>query len=78
MHVPDNYDVISAAHISHNLTRFYYLGEMSSLLVHDFMMKGISTYMPALKELEVQPRTVMGYGGLRPDQMRELAKQNFG
>jgi len=73
VHVPDNYDVISSAHISHNLTRFYYLGEMSSLLVHDFMMKGISTYMPALKELEVQPRTVMGYGGLRPDQMRELA-----
>ena len=73
VHVPDNYDVISTAHISHTLTRFYYLGEMSSLLVRDFMMRGISTYMPALKELEVQPRTVMGYGGLRPDQMRELA-----
>jgi len=73
VHVPDNYEVISTAHISHTLTRFYYLGEMSSLLVHDFMMRGIAAYMPALRELEVQPKTVMGYVGLRPDQMRELA-----
>jgi len=73
VHVPDNYDVISRAHVSATLTRFYYLGEMSSLLVHEFMLRGIAAYMPQLRELEVQPQTAMGYGGLRPDQMLELA-----
>lgn len=73
VHVPDNYEVVDPMFISHTLKRFYYLGEMSSLLVHDFMMRGISHYMPALKELEIQPQTVMGYGGLRPDQVMELS-----
>jgi len=73
VHVPDNYDVVDPGFVSHSLKRFYYLGEMSSLLVHDFMMRGISHYMPALTELEVQPQTVLGYGGLRPDQVMELS-----
>ena len=73
VHVPDNYEVVDPRFISHTLKRFYYLGEMSSLLVHDFMMRGISHYMPALTELEVQPQTVIGYGGLRPDQVMELS-----
>jgi len=73
VHVPDNYDVVDPGFISRSLKRFYYLGEMSSLLVHDFMMRGISHYMPALIELEVQPQTVLGYGGLRPDQVMELS-----
>jgi len=73
VHVPDNYEVVDPSYVSHTLKRFYYLGEMSSLLVHDFMMRGISHYMPALTELEVQPHTVLGYGGLRPDQVRELS-----
>lgn len=74
VHVPDNYDVVNQACVSRSLKRFYFLGEMSSLLVHDFMMRGISTYMPSLEELEVQPTTVLGYGGLRPKQVLELAK----
>jgi len=73
VHVPDNYEVVDQRFVSHTLKRFYYLGEMSSLLVHDFMMRGISHYMPALTELEVQPQTVLGYCGLRPDQVLELS-----
>jgi len=73
VHVPDNYEVVDPRFVSHTLRRFYYLGEMSSLLVHDFMMRGISHYMPALRELEVQPQTVLGYCGLRPDQVMELS-----
>ena len=56
VHVPDNYEVIDPTYISHSLQKFYYLGEMSSLLVHNYMMKGIGHYMPSLKELEVQPQ----------------------
>ena len=53
VHVPDNYEVIDPSYISRSLTRFSYLGEMSSLLVHNFMMRGIAHYMPALLEQEV-------------------------
>ena len=53
VHVPDNYEVIDPSYVSDSLTRFSYLGEMSSLLVHNFMMRGIAHYMPALIELEV-------------------------
>ena len=53
MHVPDNYEIIDPSYVSTSLTRFSYLGEMSSLLIHNFMMRGISHYMPALIELEV-------------------------
>ena len=73
VHVPDNYEVVDASYISHSLVKFYFLGEMASLLVHNFMMKGIATYMPKLKELEVQPQTVIGYCGLTPDQVLQLA-----
>jgi len=73
VHVPDNYEVIDPTYISHSLQKFYYLGEMSSLLVHNYMMKGIGHYMPSLKELEVQPQAVLGYHGLTPDQVIELA-----
>eukprot|EP00092_Neocalanus_flemingeri_P003022 GFUD01003231.1.p1 GENE.GFUD01003231.1~~GFUD01003231.1.p1 ORF type:complete len:621 (-),score=171.92 GFUD01003231.1:623-2485(-) len=73
VHVPDNYEVVDQRFVSHSLKRFFYLGEMSSLLVHDFMMRGISHYMPALTELEIQPQTVLGYCGLRPDQVLELS-----
>merc|ERR1712029_681188 len=38
VHVPDNYEVIDPTYISHSLQKFYYLGEMSSLLVHNYMM----------------------------------------
>ena len=72
VHVPDNYEVIDQKFVSHSLLRFKFLGELSSLMVHDFMMRGIGNYMPALRELEVQPQTVLGYAGLRPDQVREL------
>jgi len=72
IHVPDNYDVVDPTYVSASLKKFYFLGEMSSLLVHDFLTRGISCYMPELVELEVQPQTVMGYGGLRPSQVREL------
>ena len=70
IHVPDNYDVVDPTYVSASLKKFYFLGEMSSLLVHDFLTRGISCYMPELVELEVQPQTVMGYGGLRPSQVR--------
>ena len=53
VHVPDNYEVVDPSYVSDSLTRFSYLGEMSSLLVHNFMMRGIAHYMPALIELEV-------------------------
>ena len=45
--------MIDPSYVSDSLTRFSYLGEMSSLLVHNFMMRGIAHYMPALIELEV-------------------------
>jgi len=73
VHVPDNYEVINTRCVSRTLKRFYFLGEMSSLLVHDFMMRGISAYMPLLEELEVQPSSVLGYSGLKPAQVRELS-----
>ena len=53
VHVPDNYDVVDHSFISHTLVKFHFLGEMASLLVHNFMMKGVATYMPQLLELEV-------------------------
>ena len=53
MDIPDNYEVIDPSYVSTSLTRFSYLGEMSSLLVHNFMMRGIAHYMPSLIELEV-------------------------
>ena len=40
--------------LSSSLLRFYYLGEMSSLLVHNYMTRGIAIYMPNLVELEVR------------------------
>ena len=55
VHVPDNYETIDTNYISTNLIKFHFLGEMSSLLVHNFMMKGIAHYMPSLIELEVIP-----------------------
>ena len=66
--------VIVQSCVARSLRKFSYLGEMSSLLVHDFMMRGIAHYMPGLIELEVQPSTVLGYCGLRPDQLLELAR----
>jgi len=74
VHVPDNYEMIDPDYVSASLTRFSYLGEMSSLLVHNFMMRGIAHYMPALIELEVQPQAVLGYSGLTPDQVVELSR----
>merc|ERR1719342_1666115 len=74
VHVPDNYEVIDPSYVSRSLTRFSYLGEMSSLLVHNFMMRGIAHYMPALIELEVQPQAVLGYSGLTPNQVVELSR----
>ena len=65
----DKYDAVDQTYVSASLKKFYFLGEMSSLLVHDFLTRGISCYMPELVELEVQPQTVMGYGGLRPSQV---------
>jgi len=74
VHIPDNYEVIDPSYVSTSLTRFSYLGEMSSLLVHNFMMRGIAHYMPSLIELEVQPQAVLGYSGLSPDQVVELSR----
>ena len=54
VHVPDNYEVIDRRFVSSSLQRFYYLGEMSSLLVHNYMTTGIAIYMPNLVELEVR------------------------
>ena len=54
VHVPDNYEVIDRRFVSSSLQRFYYLGEMSSLLVHNYMTTGIAIYMPHLVELEVR------------------------
>ena len=53
VHVPANYEVLDPSYVGHNLTSFSYLGEMSSLLVHNYMTRAISHYMPALVELEV-------------------------
>ena len=53
VHVPDNYEVTDRRFVSTSLRRFHYLGEMSSLLVHDYMTRGIARYMPNLSELEV-------------------------
>ena len=61
VHVPDNYEVIDPSYVSSSLTRFSYLGEMSSLLVHNFMMRGIAHYMPALIELEVSNKILRLY-----------------
>jgi len=74
VHVPDVYDVIDSSYVSRSLKKFYFVGEMSSLLVHDFLPRGIAYYMPELVELEVQPQTVMGYGGLFPLQVKELSR----
>ena len=52
VHVPDNYEIIDRRYVSSSLLRFYYLGEMSSLLVHNYMTRGIAIYMPNLVELE--------------------------
>merc|ERR1712115_412008 len=38
------------------------------------MTRGIAVYMPNLVELEIQPQTVLGYAGLTPQQVRELAR----
>ena len=54
VHVPDNYEIIDRRYVSSSLLRFYYLGEMSSLLVHNYMTRGIAIYMPNLVELEVR------------------------
>ena len=71
VHVPDVYDVIDTSYVSYSLKKFCFVGEMSSLLVHDFLTRGIAFYMPELIELEVQPQTVTGYGGLFPCQVNE-------
>jgi len=77
VHVPEDYEVVDDHYVSRTLKRFYFLGEMSSLLVHDFMMRGISRYMPTLTELEVQPQTVLGYRGLKPEQILELSRLQY-
>lgn len=74
VHVPDVYDVIDTSYVSYSLKKFCFVGEMSSLLVHDFLTRGIAFYMPELIELEVQPQTVTGYGGLFPCQVKELSR----
>lgn len=74
VHVPDVYDVIDSSYVSHSLKKFYFVGEMRSLLVHGFLTRGIAFYMPELVELEVQPQTVYGYGGLLPSQVKELGR----
>ena len=69
--------MLDPSYVGHNLTSFSYLGEMSSLLVHNYMTRAISHYMPALVELEVQPGAVLGYGGLTPDKVQELSDQLY-
>ncbi len=57
VHVPDNYEVISRPNVNHNVRVFRFLGDMTSLLMNEFMTKGVSHYMPGLKELELQPES---------------------
>ena len=45
----NNYDVVDQSYVSASLKKFYFLG----LLVHDFLTRGIGSYMPELVELEV-------------------------
>ena len=54
VHVPDNYEIVDQRCVSSSMRRFSYLGEMSSLLVHNYMTTGIALYMPYLEELEVR------------------------
>ena len=56
VHVPDNYESVDQRFVSSSIRRFSFLGEMSSLLVHNYMTTGIALYMPHLEELEVRER----------------------
>ena len=47
---------------------------MSSLLVNAFLNKFISLYMPALRELGLQPQVVLGYKGMTPTEIRDLTR----
>ena len=62
VHVPDNFEIIDWRGVSSSLERFYYLGEMSSLLVHNYMTTAIAIYMPHLIELEVGSVLCVGVG----------------
>ena len=58
----DKYDALDQTYVSASLKKFYFLGKMSSLLVHDFLTGGIGYYyMPELVELE--PQTVISSTG---------------
>ena len=58
----DKYDVVDQTYVSASLKKFYFLGKMSSLLVHDFLTGGIGYYYrPELVELE--PQTVISSTG---------------
>ena len=43
VHVPDNYEIVDQRCVSSSMRRFSYLGKMSSLLVHNYMMTGMNT-----------------------------------
>ncbi len=57
IHVPDNYEVIFAPSVSQCLRVFRFVGDMTSLLMNEFMTRGVAHYMPSLVELELQPES---------------------
>ena len=59
--------------MSTSLQRFRYLDGVSEEQVEKYLLKAVSLFMPEIRELEIQPGTVMGYAGMPPSQVLELA-----
>jgi hypothetical protein len=52
---------------------FHVLDDVSSLLANASFPRFVTTYMPDLAELQVQPKAILGYSGLGLDQLRQLS-----
>ncbi len=66
IHVPDNYEVIHKQCVNSRVRVFRFLGDMTSLLMNEYLTRGVAHYMPGLRELEVQPESAVRLGHVVP------------
>lgn len=74
VHVQRSFEVTDLSRCIHTGIRtFRLLGDMSSLVVNEFMIQCLVESMPGLRELEIQPETILGYSGLTPTELGEFS-----
>lgn len=78
VHVQRSFEVTDHSRYVHqNLRTFRLLGDMASLIVNEFMIRCLVDSMPGLRELEIQPESILGYPGLTPAEVSEFSTLKF-